>query len=499
MKFTERLKNLIRHGRLKKAISVQFRWALRRVRRFFGREQFKAGLRSRYARRLYTMVGLLAATAGLTVAASFLRNAWMADEQVLVRRLSDPDFDPANPILSALNCFGSSNRIQVTVQTDTYDNLHPQKVDLDQGNINLVMTLKDGNLLEYTLQNRRIDNFESGSTDQFTLILPDTVSVFDIADFKLVLLPDAKGAYGSWRCRWAQVSFLLGGERTLLAEDDWQETVTFSEEQTSFALSSATEENAYFNQVNDLFPYVLAVCENGHETVHTAEIKREAMESLGLSEGDILYLDVETVGLENQNTALSEQTGDIELLEQDLLDYDGTMTLRLRFYSDAAGSYYEDFPLDTPGKDDFELGNSSTFALTMPEGMSVFDIASMELLVNDPDDAWAPRMIRAYLRTDYGTTLELARITDTTLTAQRRTGIFYRGLIETELSPVALDLTASYQLPTILKEEIEKTYQMSVTGVTYSMYFNEFNFYERQKLFYSQVMALYGGSDEEAA
>ncbi len=498
MKFLGRLKNLMRRGRLGKAISVNLRWGKRRIHRFFQRDQFQKGVRGSYARRLYTMLGLLLAVSGLTVASAELCDSWLADEAVLVRRLSDPDFGRRNPILAALDCFGSSNRIQVTLQTETRNNLDPQKVDLDRGNMNLVMTLKNGSIMEYTLQNRNIDNFESGSTDQFTLILPDTVSVFDIADYKLTLLPDAKGEYGSWYCRWAQISFLLGGERLLLAEDDWQETFVFSKEQQSYGLQQVASENAYFAQVSALFPYVLSVCENKHETFHDAKMKREALELLGLSKGDILYLDVETLSLENQNAIAETQMGGLELSEYDLLNYNGTMSLRVRFYSDAAGDYYKDYALDTPGKDDFELGTSSTFALNMPEGMSVFDILSMELLVHDPADAWAPRMLRAYLRTDYGTVLELARLTDTALTAQRRTCVFYRGLIETELSPVALDLTAAYQLPVVLKEEIEAKFYTEITGVTYSMYFNEFNFYERQKLFYSQVMVLYGEAENEA-
>ena len=209
-----------------------------------------------------------------------------------------------------------------------------------------------------------------------------------------------------------------------------------------------------------------------------------------------LYLDVETVGLETQGQILKEQLGTVELSETDLLDYDGTMTLRIRFYSDAGGSYYKDYNLDTPGKDDFELGGSSEFALTMPEGMSVFDIRSMELLVNDTADAWAPRMIRAYLRTDYGYILELALETDVTLLEKRGTGVFYKGLIETAVSAAELDLTAVYQLPTALKEPIETKYITEISGVTYSMYFNEFNFYERQKLFYSQMLELYGEKED---
>ncbi len=497
MKFFERIKNLKLHGRLVKAISVNLRWGMRRVRRFFGREQFKKGVRGAYARRLYVMLGLLLAVSALAVASGKLSDSWLADEAVLVRRLSDPEYNRANPILSALDCFGATNRIQVTLQTATVDNLRPTRVDLDQGNLNLVMTLKSGKIMEYTLQNRNIDNFESGSTDQFTLILPDSVSVFDITDYKLTLLPDAKGEYGTWHCRWAQISFLLGGERMLLAQDAWEEAFVFSKEQPSYVLEQVAGENPYFTQVSELFPYVLKVCENGHETVHTAEIKREALEALGLSAGDTLYLDVETVNLELQNVISSTRMGNMELSEFDQLNYNGTMSIRLHFYSDAAGEFYHDYPLDTPGKDDFELGGSSTFQLKMPEGMSVFDIHTMELLVHDTEDTWAPRMLRAYLRTDFGTALELARLTDTMLSEERRTCVFYEGLLETAISPVTLDLNATYQLPLALKEQIEKKYYTEITGVTYSMYFNEFDFYERQKLFYSQVLALYGEAEDE--
>ncbi|MBQ6823551.1 MAG: hypothetical protein IJP27_02765 [Clostridia bacterium] len=500
MKFTERLKSLIRRGRLKKALSVNLRWALRRVRRFFQRDQFRRGIKGAYAKRLYAMLGLLLGVTALTVASAALCGSWLADEAVLVRRLSDPDYERSNPILCALDQFGSSNRIQVTLRTETRDNLHPQKVDLDRGSLNLVMTLKNGSIMEYTLQNRNIDNFESGNTDQFTLILPDSISVFDITDYELVLLPDAKGEYGSWYCRWAQISFLLGGERTLLAEDPWRETFAFSANQRSSSLEPVASDNAYYAQVSQLFPYVLEVCKNGHETVHTKEIKEEALETLGLSDGTVLYLDVETVGLENQHTMIRDQLGGMELSEYDQMDYDGTMTLRVRFYSDAGGSYYKDYDLDTPGKDDFELGNTSTFALNMPEGMTAFDILSMELLVHDNEDVWAPRMIRAYLRTDFGMALELARVTDTSLLAERRTAVFYQGLIDTSISPLRLALTESHQLPLALREQVQEKFYTEIKGVTYSMYFNEFNFYERQKLFYSQIMALmaHGGTDEKA-
>lgn len=484
-----RSKGKIEKDRILKWIRVQMRWSVRRVRRFL--QKLQASQSVLFAKRVAGAVIGVAAVAVLVLVSSAFSHSFLTDEAVLVRRLSDPEFDQSNPVLSALNCFGSTNRIQVTLVTDTVDPLYPEKVHLTRGNINLVMTLKNGDRMEYTLQNRRIDNFESGYTDQFTLILPATVSVFDIAEYKLVLMPDAKGVYGSWHCRSAEISFLLGGERLTVAEEDWKGVFAFHEENPSALLEQVAEEDAYYQQISALYPYVLKICENDRTTVHDRVMKAEALRELGMSEADVLYLDVETVGLEGQNRLLT-QMGTQNLEESDRLDYDGTMSLRVQFYSDAAGSYFVDYPLDTPGKDDFELGASSEFALNMPSGMSVFDIRSLELLVHNNRDAWAPRMLRAYLRTDYGLILELARETDVTLEEKRGTAVFYEGWLDTSVSTLDLDLTVPYKLPTALKEGIEKKYITEIKGVTYSMYFSEFDFYERQQLFYSQMLALYG-------
>lgn len=499
MKFFNKAKMQYRRKRLWKAIRVQCRWSLRRIRHAFQREQIGLRLRGRYARRMYAMVGLILGIFALAIASSLLRASYLADEAVLVRRLSAKP-DRAEPVLAALDCFGATNRLQVTVQTETYHNLRSkERVDLDRGNVNLVLTLKDGSYLEYTLQNRNIDNFESGSTDQFTLILPSSISPFDIADYKLSLLPDAKGQYGSWHCKWAKVSFLLGGERMLLAADDWDSAMVFSKESTGASLI-LNSSNAYLNQVRELYPFVLAVCQNKKETVHEKAMKYEALEALGISGGDTLYLDIETLSIENQNALISKLVKKGLIGDRELMDYDGTMKLRLRFYAAHEGSYYKDYNLDTLGKDDFELGASSTFEMTMPEGLSIFDIRSAELLVEDEQDAWAPRMLRLYTKTDYGTLLELARFTDTTLRATRGTEVFAKGLIDTHIDPLSFDLTAEYVQPKALKEEIESKFGMKLDDVAYSMYFSKFDFYDRQKLFYHQLEMIYGeNSDEKSA
>ncbi len=490
LKKEKRIKNHIKRGRFSKALRVNLRWGLRRLRRYFQREEFVRGVTGSYARRVYTMVLLLALTGGVAYAGAYFADRWTAGEEVLAARLAMPQSDGTDPVLTALESVGSSNRVQITLRTAKKENLHPQGVDMDQGHVQLSMTLKNGKVMEYTLQNARIDNFESGSTDHFTLILPETVSPFDITEYKLLLLPDAKGAYDDWHCLSAQVAFLLGGERTLLARSGWKDVCVFDEANPSAVLPIATDTNLNFARISEVYPYILEVCAKQEGGVHTKDIKKDANIELGLMNGDTLYLDIETVGLENQNQLLQEQLGGIEIPEDDRLSYNGTMTLRVRFLYPFEGAYVKEYTLDTPGKDDFELGNTSTFALSLPEGASAFDITSMELLVNDPSDAWAPRMIRAYLRTDYGTALELARLSDVQLSQSRKTGVFYRGLIETAISPLALDLTADYALPRAMKETIEKQYYTEIEGVIYSMYFGERNFYDRQKLYYSQVHAL---------
>ncbi len=496
MKKERRIKNHSKQGRWTKALRVNLRWGWRRMRRFFGREEIVGSITGAYARRLYAMVLLLAVTGGIAYAGAYFADRWIAGEQVLAERLAMPQSDGSDPVLAALESVGSSNRVQITLRTAKKDNLHPRDVDLDRGNLQMIMTLKNGKVMEYTLQNARIDNFESGSTDHFTLILPETVSPFDITEYKLMLLPDAKGAYDDWHCLSAQVAFLLGGERTLLARNSWKEACIFDESNPTAVLPLATDTNLKFARISQIYPYLLEVCTKQGGSVHTAKIKKEANIELGLMNGDTLYLDIETVGLENQNQLLQEQLGGIEIPEDDRLSYNGTMTLRVRFLYPFDGSYVKEYDLDTPGKDDFELGNTSTFALSLPEGASAFDITEMELLVNDREDAWAPRMIRAYLRTDYGTALELARLSNVQLSQERKTGVFYQGLIETNASPLALDLSSDYALPRAMKETIEKQYFTEIEGVIYSMYFGERNFYDRQKLYYSQVHALYGVTAE---
>ncbi len=499
MKKLGRRKENKRPKRFWKGLRTQLRWGARRVRRNFRQEQFGRRLWGSYARRLYVMLILLGLIGGLCFVSASLSASYLTDEAVLVRRLSDPDFDEKQPVLAALNCFGSTNRLQVTLRTEDYQNLHSEeRVDLDRGNINLVLTLQDGKYLEYTLQNRNIDNFESGNTDQFTLILPSSVSPFDITDYKLTLLPDAEGEYGRWHCRWAQVSFLLGGKRTLLAKDQWEEPFIFSKENESYSLMKA-EGNVYLEQVRGLYPYVLNICKNEKTTVHEMAMKRAALKELGLSAGDTLYLDIETLSIENQNGILSALLKDQKIPEHEMLGYNGKMALRLYFYTDAGGSYYKDYDLDTLGKDDFELGSSSTFEMTMPEGLCIFDIYQAELLVENPRDYWAPRMMRLYMKTDYGTILELSRFTDTTLTAARGSGVFGKGLIETDLNPLIFDLTAQYAQPEGLKEEIEGRFGMRLSDVAYSMYFSRFDFYQRQKLFYNQLNNLYGATMNEEA
>lgn len=485
MKKNRSLINQIESGRLWKNLGTRLRWGMRRLRRSLQQKRIKERLFGAFARRVYAMVLLLLAVGGIAYAADWYGERWSADEQVLCERLSMGAIDQKDPVLTALDSFGASNRVQVILKTAKKDPLSPKSVDLDRGNIHLVMTLQNGKVMEYTLQNKRIDNFESGSTDYFTLILPESVSPFDITEYKLMLMPDAKGRYDQWHCVSAQIACLLGGERTLLAKGSWQKECILSADRTDVVLPMATENNSYYQQMQELYPYVVRVCKE-QDAVHTEKIKQEANVALGLMDGDTLHLDIETVGLENQNQLFKESMSN-PFSEFETLAYNGTMTLRVKFLYAFDGSYYKEYPLDTLGKDDFELGTTSTFALEMPKGASVFDITEMELLVHNEEDAWAPRMIRAYLRTDYGTTLEVARLSDAMLTAERKTSIFYRDWINTSISPLKLDLERAYSLPLAIKENIEKQYYTEIEGVIYSMYFGDHNFNQRRKLYYSQI------------
>lgn len=495
MKKKESWINQIGSVRFWKTLGTRLRWGARRVSRAAQEKRIKERLFGSFARRVYAMLLLLLAVGGITYLADWYGGRWSANEQVLQDRLAMGDFDGKDPVLLALDGFGSSNRVQVILKTAKKNPLKPQSVDLDWGNINLIMTLQNGKVMEYTLQNRRIDNFESGNVDYFTLILPESVSPFDITEYKLMILPDAKGRYDEWHCASAQIACLLGGERTLLAKGSWQTEAVLSADRTDVTLPTTAETNAEFQQVKALYPYALQVCKAQGE-LHTKEIKKDANVALGLMNGDTLHLDIETVGLENQNQLFKDSLK-TDFAEMGSLSYDGTMTLRVKFLSAFDGSYYKDYNLDTLGKDDFELGTTSTFALEMPEGASVFDITAMELLVHNSADAWAPRMIRAYLRTDYGTTLEIARLSDAMLTAERKTTIFYKDWIDTSISPLKLDLEREYSLPLAIKETIEKQYYTEIEGVIYSMYFGDHNFAERQKLYYSQINALYGENTDE--
>ena len=188
MKKNESLINQIESGRFWKAIGIRLRWGARRLRRNLQQMRLKERLFGSFARRFYAMVLLLLAVGGIAYAADWYGGRWSADEAVLCERLSMGAFDEKDPVLAALDSFGASNRVQVILKTAKKDPLHPSSVDLDRGNLNLIMTLQNGKVMEYTLQNKRIDNFESGSTDYFTLILPETISPFDITEYITILV-----------------------------------------------------------------------------------------------------------------------------------------------------------------------------------------------------------------------------------------------------------------------------------------------------------------------
>ena len=60
---------------------------------------------------------------------------------------------------------------------------------LDRGGVNLRLTFSDGNTTEFALSNANYDNFESGMTDTFTLILPFGYTPFDITEYTIAVCP----------------------------------------------------------------------------------------------------------------------------------------------------------------------------------------------------------------------------------------------------------------------------------------------------------------------
>lgn len=478
--------------RLKKWVAVNISFSARRIRRFFGSEKFKGFVKS-----TPFVTGCLSALCIALVSVSavlFSRYAcpYFDNDARIVRRLSMTEFDSSVPYLRALSALGSSNRIQITLKTDTENYINPRGVGLDRGGVNLVLTFSDGNTAEFALNNSNYDNFESGMTDTFTVILPFGYTPFDITDYTVAVLPDIKNRYDDWHCRWARVYFLLGNEPVMLARESWESVAVFGGGENavkSSALEIVHGSNNKYIRSNKIYSYYLSLAQKGATELVGDTLKADALDSLGLNGGKFLYIDIETVNIQVQNDILTYYTKGVDIPETDALDYDGRLFLDVTFFSSKAdGGYTESFLLDTLGTDDFELGTTSSFKLEMPEGMCVFDISSITLRAENPHDAWAPHFVRAYIKPDYSEMLEIARLTDTMLVNSRSTPVFYKNLIDTG---VELDLSAQFCISEAVRKNIESEKEFKFSDKIADMYFELRSFYDRQNIFYEQAVSLY--------
>ena len=487
-----KLKEYRRRKRIGKWFSVNFRLIIRKIRIFAKSGALAKALCSVPAVMTYVSVFAIAVISALSVLFGIYAAPYYDTEGNIIRRLSMPEGSVTTPYLKALEAVGSPNRIQITLKTDTENYVNPRGVSLEKGSMNIVLSFRDGETAEFALDKAGFDTFESGMTDTFTLILPFGYTPFDVTEYTLTAVPDINGNYGSWHCKWATAYFLMGNKPVTLAKENWESLAIFGSGDKavmSSALNIITAANDEFTRTEAIYNRLLALSKAGLTDLTDSEVKGDTLDSLALNPATNLYLDIETVNIDTQNTIFTYYTKGVEMSEQDSLDYDGVMYLDLTFYSPLAdGSFEKRIALDTLGTDDFELGTTSTFVVELPEGMCAFDIRSARLVPENPYDCWAPRFARLYVKTDYKNTLELARITDTELVSDYATPIFFKNLIE---DGVSFDLTDKFCVSDIERIALEKNQSVTFSGKIKDVYFNLISFYDRQVLFYDRMLEIY--------
>ncbi len=494
-KLIEKFNDYRYRKRLKKWAAVNIKFTLRKIKRFFKSARFKSFIKSV---PFITGCAAAACIAVLCVMSALFTKfvcPFFDGNRRIISRLTMTEFDDTVPYLRSLYALGSSNRIQVTLKTDDENYINPRGVGLDRGGVNIRLAFSDGNTTEFALQNSNYDNFESGMTDTFTLILPFGYTPFDITEYTIAVLPDINNNYDQWHCRWARVYFLLGNEPMMLARESWEDVAVFGDGENTVKQSTLEivhGENNKYNRTKQIYSYYLSLAQKGATELMSDTLKADALDSLGLNGGKFLYLDIETVNIQIQNNILTYYTKGVDIPETDSLDYDGRLFLDVTFFSEKpSGGYTESFLLDTLGTDDFELGTTSSFKLEMPEGMCVFDISSMSIRAENPYDSWAPHYIRAYIKPDYSDRLEIARLNDTMLINGYSTPVFYKNLIDTG---VELDLSSKFSIAEAVKNKIESENEFKFGEKISDMYFKLQSFYERQNVFFEQAVALYAES-----
>ena len=491
MAFKKFQKN-IRQKRLGQWLRVNFKFARRKVRRFFAGDIRKAAT-SPYAKHLYiALAGGILAVMCIVCAHLCVLHLQDTEGMILQKLTYGKDYDTTVPYFRTLDAIGSSNHLCVTLQTARRDNLSDPTVALEQGGVNLKLAFTDGSTKEISLRKKfRFDSFDAGKQTHFIVTLPYGYTPFDIATFALTITAGADGIYDDWLCESAEVSFMLGGKRVLLASHEWQKPTRFGNGTGMLRTAELTDrrtKNATYNQMSLLFERLNDLAQEGMSNFADDTIKQNTLSSLALSNARALYMDVETISSERNLALLSQLGEDSRLPENETLSYNGTIYIDVSFNGKLPdGTYTKRYELDTPGKDDFEMSGASTFRMDMPEGMCVFDIAQVSISTADKSDAWAPRFVRLYLTLDFEKEMEIARFTDAYLEQQYDTSIFYAGYLD---EPLAFDLGESNAIPVNEYQDIQKNYSQKLSDAAYKMYFENQSFYSRQINFYIQMLGL---------
>ena len=457
---------------------------------------------SMYAARICGTASALIMCCVLIGGSVWCVRAYHSVDRKIEGKLTYPaSYDQTVPYFRTLCYLGSSNHLCVTVRTSASDNFKNRTPALEKGGVNLRLTFSDGDSTELALRARhRADAFTAGKTDHFIVTLPFGKTPFDIHTASLVLTPGADGKYGDWQCDLANLSFLLGGKRVLIARESWQSAVTLgsgSNMRRSVELSDTRQDNKTYQQYAALFSVMNRLSEAGLTDLSDVTLKNETLSALNVKAGTALYLDTETVSAATGTQMLAELSGARALPEYEALNYNGVLYADVTFNGKLPdGTYTRRYLLDTPGKDDFELGSASTFRIDLPDGSTVFDVVNVTVGTLDTDDAWAPRFLRLYVSLDYGRKLELARLTDASLKETRDTAIFCKGYLDTGVS---FDLSSQQAIPSVELKEIKDQFGFEMSGSSRAMYFEKQSFYARQILFYEQMLKLYTASSAEAA
>ena len=494
-RFIDKFNDLLYRKRLKKWLVINLKFAFRKLRNFLKSKKFRDFIKSvPFITGCLSLFAVILLCVGVSLFSRYAYAFFDTDAKI-IKRLTMTEFDDSVGYLKSLYALGSSNRIQVTLKTDDENYIKPKGVGLDRGNVNLKLTFSDGNTAEFALNNSNYDNFESGMTDTFTIILPFGYTPFDITEYTVAVLPDINNNYDSWHCRWVRVYFMLGNETVMLARETWEETAVFGSgdnEIKQSTLEIVHSANNKYNRSKQIYTYYLELTQKGASELVNAQLKSDALDSLGLNGAGYLYVDIETVNIEIQNDILTYYTKGVHIPDLDSLDYDGRIYLDVTFFSaDSDGNYTQSYLLDTLGTDDFELGTTSSFKLEMPKDMNVFDISSMTLRVENPYDSWSPHYIRVYIKPDYCDMLEIARLNDTMLINQYSTPVFYKNLIDTG---VELDLSSKFSISEAIKDRIESENEFKFGEKISDMYFKLQSFYDRQNVYFEQVVNLYSPS-----